>query len=149
MRRKSSSKSSLFLLEMMIAIIFFALAASVCIQAFGKVHLLGEKAHNLQMARSVAADAMEEMSMRDTPGEIRRLYDRNWNRCGNTGAYFVLEARAETTVNDKTGGEMRDVYMKVRKVRIIEPNIFEMSSRFYVPAVVYGEQAQKTEAADE
>ena len=141
MRRKSSSKSSLFLLEMMIAIIFFALAASVCIQAFGKVHL--------QMARSVAADAMEEMSMRDTPGEIRRLYDRNWNRCGNTGAYFVLEARAETTVNDKTGGEMRDVYMKVRKVRIIEPNIFEMSSRFYFPAFVYGEQAQKTEAADE
>lgn len=37
-----SSKSSLFLIELIIAILFFALASAVCIQLFVKSHLLGE-----------------------------------------------------------------------------------------------------------
>lgn len=37
-----SSKSSLFLMELIIAILFFALASAVCIQLFVKAHLLGE-----------------------------------------------------------------------------------------------------------
>ena len=37
-----SSKSSLFLMEMIIAILFFSLASAVCIQLFVKSHLLGK-----------------------------------------------------------------------------------------------------------
>lgn len=37
-----SSKSSLFLMEMIIAILFFSLASAVCIQLFVKAHLLGK-----------------------------------------------------------------------------------------------------------
>lgn len=37
-----SSKSSLFLMELIIAILFFALASAVCIQLFVKAHLLGK-----------------------------------------------------------------------------------------------------------
>lgn len=37
-----SSKSSLFLMELIIAILFFALASAVCIQLFVKSHLLGK-----------------------------------------------------------------------------------------------------------
>ena len=36
-----SSKSSLFLMELIIAILFFSLASAVCIQLFVKSHLLG------------------------------------------------------------------------------------------------------------
>lgn len=36
-----SSKSSLFLIELIIAILFFAMASAVCIQLFVKSHLLG------------------------------------------------------------------------------------------------------------
>ena len=37
-----SSKSSLFLMELIIAILFFSLASAVCIQLFVKSHLLGK-----------------------------------------------------------------------------------------------------------
>ncbi len=37
-----SSKSSLFLIELIIAILFFAMASAVCIQLFVKSHLLGQ-----------------------------------------------------------------------------------------------------------
>lgn len=38
-----SSKSSLFLMELIISILFFALASAVCIQLFVKAHLLDQK----------------------------------------------------------------------------------------------------------
>ena len=37
-----SSKSSLFLMELIIAILFFSLASAVCIQLFVKSHTLGK-----------------------------------------------------------------------------------------------------------
>lgn len=38
-----SSKSSLFLMELIISILFFSLASAVCIQLFAKSHLLDQK----------------------------------------------------------------------------------------------------------
>lgn len=47
--RKNSS-SSLFLMELIIAILFFSLASTVCIQLFVKAHLLTEKSVNLNQS---------------------------------------------------------------------------------------------------
>lgn len=41
-----TSKSSLFLMELIIAILFFALASAVCLQLFTKAHLLGASTIN-------------------------------------------------------------------------------------------------------
>lgn len=47
--RKNSS-SSLFLMELIIAILFFSLASTVCIQLFVKAHLLTEESVNLNQS---------------------------------------------------------------------------------------------------
>lgn len=45
-----NSKLSLFLMELIVAIFFFSLAAAVCIRLFTSAHLLAEKTENLSSA---------------------------------------------------------------------------------------------------
>lgn len=47
MDQRSNSKTSLFLMELIIAIAFFALASAVCVRLFVSAHLLAEKNTNL------------------------------------------------------------------------------------------------------
>lgn len=53
------SKSSLFLMEMIIVILFFSLAASVCLQIFVKAHLYGRDTEELNTAVLLAENAGE------------------------------------------------------------------------------------------
>ncbi len=45
--RNRAQSSSLFLLELILAILFFSLASAVCVQFFVKSHLLSRDARNL------------------------------------------------------------------------------------------------------
>ena len=58
MYTKTTSKSALFLMELIIAIFFFSLASAVCIQLFVKAHLMGtsntNKNHALLWAQNIA-----------------------------------------------------------------------------------------------
>lgn len=48
--RNRAQSSSLFLLELILAILFFSLASAVCVQFFVKSHLLSRDARNLNYA---------------------------------------------------------------------------------------------------
>ncbi len=50
MNRRSSSKISLFLMELIIAILFFSLASAVCVRLFTSAHILSEDSINLSNA---------------------------------------------------------------------------------------------------
>ena len=54
----SKSKSSLFLIELIIVILFFSLTSTVCIQLFVKAHLIGkhtsELNHSVEIAQNLA-----------------------------------------------------------------------------------------------
>ncbi len=50
MDRGKSSKLSLFLMELIMAIMFFSLAAAVCVRLFAAAHFLAEKTENLSSA---------------------------------------------------------------------------------------------------
>lgn len=50
MKRKSTRRSSLFLLELITAIFFFCLASTVCVRFFIKSHTLSQDVKNLDMA---------------------------------------------------------------------------------------------------
>ena len=54
-----AKRSSLFLMELMIAILFFSLASAVCVQLFVKSHLLTREAADLNQAVSQAQSAAE------------------------------------------------------------------------------------------
>lgn len=73
-----SSKSSLFLMELIIAILFFALASAVCIQLFVKAHVLGknttEENHALLLCQNLSEiflDTLPEYYDKD-PEEMKQ-----------------------------------------------------------------------------
>ena len=64
MKRTSNSRSSLFLIELIIAILFFSLVSAVCLRAFARSHILTENARDLN-----AALMHVERSVPDLPHE--------------------------------------------------------------------------------
>ncbi len=106
MKRKMSSKSGLFLMEMMISILFFSIAAGVCVQVFAKAHLISENAANLNMASGAASSAAEALSQGGTKeeffdwfpyaqdaggGKVSVYYGKDWLPCGEADAVFYME----------------------------------------------------------
>lgn len=102
MRRQYSSKSSLFLIEMILAILFFSIAAAVCTQAFLKAHLLSKKAENL-IGAAQALNSTQSLISAGAADEISYWYDEDWNPCGEAEAvwYLNLEQRADAAGNDE------------------------------------------------
>lgn len=56
---RSSSKSGLFLMELIIAIAFFAVASAICIQLFAKAHMLSARSGDINSAVAAAQSAAE------------------------------------------------------------------------------------------
>lgn len=53
------SQSGLFLLELIIAILFFSLSSAICIQIFVKAHLLNEQSIQKSQANQIASNIIE------------------------------------------------------------------------------------------
>lgn len=71
MKKGHTHKSSLFLMELIIAIAFFTIASAVCIQLFVKSHLLGNDTRELNAAVNLASSAAE--SFRQCDGSAKKL----------------------------------------------------------------------------
>lgn len=56
---RSSSKSGLFLIELIIAIVFFAVASAICIQLFVKAHLISARSGDLSAANAIVQSEAE------------------------------------------------------------------------------------------
>lgn len=94
------SRSSLFLMELILSILFFSLASAVCIQLFAKSHTLSSEtinqnnaivqAQNLAEAWLAAEGSTEEVPMlldHCVPLEdsaVSLLFDSSWNPLGNS-----------------------------------------------------------------
>lgn len=50
MHHQSNSKLSLFLMELIVAIMFFSLSAAICVRLFASAHILAEKTEDLSNA---------------------------------------------------------------------------------------------------
>lgn len=71
----TSHKSSLFLLELILAILFFSIASTVCVQLFVQSHILSKQAEILSIAVNECSDAAEIVLSADTDAEVlERLY---------------------------------------------------------------------------
>lgn len=69
-KRKRASASSLFLMELVVAILFFTLAASVCITIFVQAHIQSERAKALNHALNICADTAELVRTSDSIEEV-------------------------------------------------------------------------------
>lgn len=88
--RRTSSKSSLFLIELVISILFFAIAAAVCAHAFVKSHNLSREAQDLSMAEIILEDAQHQISAGVEMREIKTTFDENWTACAEEDAEYMM-----------------------------------------------------------
>ena len=74
MAKKRMSRSGMLLLELMMGILIFSLAAAVCIQVFLKAHDLSQRAQELTQAVNTCATAAEILRSADTQAQaLERL----------------------------------------------------------------------------
>ena len=125
MKVRESSKSSLFLLELMISIVFFALAAAGCGQVFAKAHMLSQEAGRLDMAVSVAQSLAEECSgsrMEDN----QRYYDELGNVCGKEDGVYL----AEILQTEQAG--MNQIHITVMDMKT-QDTLYTLQTASYLP----------------
>lgn len=125
MKVRESSKSSLFLLELMISIVFFALAAAGCVQVFAKAHMLSQEAGRLDMAVSVAQSLAEECSgsrMEDN----QRYYDELGNVCGKEDGVYL----AEILQTEQAG--MNQIHITVMDMKT-QDTLYTLQTASYLP----------------
>ena len=125
MKVRESSRSSLFLLELMISIVFFALAAAGCVQVFAKAHMLSQEAGRLDMAVSVAQSLAEECSgsrMEDN----QRYYDELGNVCGKEDWVYL----AEILQTEQAG--MNQIHITVMDMET-QDTLYTLQTASYLP----------------
>ena len=136
--RAMNTRSSLFLIELIIAILFFALGSAVCVQAFVKAHTVSADARALSFASSTVSSAASIVkytdgdlgsvqtyfpgAFQDDAGVISQCYDESFTPCGAADAAYTL--RMETDV--QSGVESAHIWMDSRSGE----TIYELDLRY-------------------
>jgi len=104
-----TSKSAVFLFELMIIILVFALAAAICTQIFASAFNMSAESRELTMSSMNAQTVAEEFKA-GKPVIETRYFDRDWAATNAAGAYYtvVLEEQNERP-------DMRDAFVSVYK----------------------------------
>lgn len=109
MNHSSSSHSRMFLMELIIAILFFSLASAICLRMFAASRQMGKDTAELNMAINQAGNAAELLKYAQSekeafPGCILKQYpyaaaesseifvyfDESWTHCdSHSAAYFM------------------------------------------------------------
>ena len=112
---KPVRRSSLFLMELILAIFFFILASAVCVRFFVKAHTLEQESMDLNHAVTAASSVAEIVRSQDEPfaflekqfplgasgsNTFTVFYDSSRQLCGESEAIYrlVLEGSTEDAV---------------------------------------------------
>ncbi len=130
MNNEKSSKLSLFLMELIIAIFFFSLSAAVCVRLFASAHTLSERTENLEnsvmwvqnlseafvsaggdlgrIAPLFPKGYVSETSEDGTSGSIILIFDQDWELMDSalSGASYEVILHVDT-------GDASEVYSDV------------------------------------
>lgn len=97
MKRTPARRSSLFLLECIIAILFFILTAVVCVCMFAKSYTISKDSEDLTMAVHLCSSYVEEFRAGQSfAPEIRIFYDEDWAECKEANAAHILTITTNT-----------------------------------------------------
>ena len=90
MKRATKRHSSLFLIELMIALLFFSLATVICMRFFTQAHLISQGAQNLNEAVLIATSLAEEFRASNGQMNDKLLhYDHSWKLVESEQAIFT------------------------------------------------------------
>lgn len=115
--QRHNNTSSLFLLELILAVLFFSVASALCIQIFIKAHLMSQDARDLNFAVNEVSSIAEQISagtlhpdtaassgdtasdpstqMPDGTLQDAAYYDSSYASCEKADAVYVLTVHYE------------------------------------------------------
>lgn len=116
--QRHNNTSSLFLLELILAVLFFSVASALCIQIFIKAHLMSQDARDLNFAVNEVSSMAEQISVgtlhpdtaassgdtasdpsTQTPDgtlqDAAAYYDSSYTSCEKSDAVYVLTVHYE------------------------------------------------------
>ena len=87
-------QTHIFIFELVIAIAFFALASSICVQFFVKAHSLSKETNDINISMNLATGYVEEFLNDPTIYQVNQeyihYYDENWKNCHKKNStYFI------------------------------------------------------------
>lgn len=87
----STHTTSLFLIELILAILFFTLASAVCLRIFVKAHEFSQNAQDLNFAVNTVSSAAEQLPKNpETIVPTYSYYDAAYALCDKSDAVYVL-----------------------------------------------------------
>ena len=92
--QRHNNSSSLFLLELILAVLFFSVASALCIQIFTKAHLMSQDARDLNFAVNEVSSMAEQMPD-DSLQDAAAYYDSSYASCEKADAVYVLTVHYE------------------------------------------------------
>ena len=92
--QRHNNTSSLFFLELILAVLFFSVASALCIQIFTKAHLMSQDARDLNFAVNEVSSMAEQMPD-DSLQDAAAYYDSSYASCKKADAVYVLTVHYE------------------------------------------------------
>lgn len=143
MKHQSVRRSSLFLMELILAILFFSLAGAVCIRLFAKAHTIGNDTQNLNMAVTQAQSAAEILSGGDgTFSDLQELFPESLQKDGLLTIYYNntwqnTDASSHTYRMEITCERNADpVQYKIRVLDSGSHEIYRLDTAYHTPSTV-------------
>lgn len=104
MKRKNRPRSSsLFLMELILAIFFFTAASAVCVQIFVKAHVLSTESRALNHAVNLCTGAAEAWSVSPKEeledGAVYTYYDEEFSVCKKEDARYEMCVETESAAD--------------------------------------------------
>ena len=129
-----NSRSSLFLMELVIVILFFSLARAVCVKLFVKAHQMDQNKGNMNHAMIWIQNYAEQF--RSNPMELNEtIYlDKDWNICDDCSA--ALYSVSINTLPDETAshGRMAQAQITVQNNSSTSASVLASQTiQIYVP----------------
>lgn len=139
-QRLKGAKSGLFLMELIVVILFFALSSAVCVQLFVRAHLISIKSSDLTMAVTKAQTAAECFKSSDgTEDALSSLlgarrdggalvvdYDGRWEQTAPGDAVYRM------VVEVGSRGAVASAGIRIEKQGQNEP-VYQVSAQKYIP----------------
>ena len=118
MDRQHNSKLSLFLMELIVAIMFFSLSAAVCVRLFTSAHLLAEKTESLSNAVIWSQNLSEAFT--GSSGDLESI------------TVLYPEAYITTAPDDQPGKEGRLILFFNKDWELIESRLSDATYEAYI-----------------
>jgi len=118
------SRSAVFLFELMVVILIFAMASAACVQIFAGAFNMSKDSKELTMS-SLNAQTVAERFKAGSEDAGTIYFDKDWNAAGEANAYYTVALEEK-----ESPPYMREAFVRVYEKSAAEP-IFSLNVKRY------------------